>query len=205
MSTKITIDLRVEQLARDLAAMGRVTPAALAKRLNAIAYESRTEIVGGLDETFTIRRRAFLVRSIRYGRATPKDLVATVGTIQPGLAMHDTEGGTPRKFARKGLLGIPIAARPKPTDITPRSKWPGTLARRSGYFFGETRSGGLALWRRTTKNRLPIQLVYRLEESVKIPQEWPMVATVRGVADKQLLPGLMRDLDRALDRAKGKK
>lgn len=194
------VDIQIPRvvLARKLAGIGKVTPKAMVKALNSLAYESRQEVVTNLDRSFVVRKRGFLVRGIRYTKATTADLTAAVGTIDRFLAEQDINYGVDARQGKDGKMrGVPIEARPQKTDITPRSKWPGAFARRSGYFF-QTTKGKIGLYHRLTKARYPIKLVYRMQTETRIPQEWPMIGQIIGEADANFLDKMTEEFDRAI-------
>lgn len=197
---RVHVSSNAMAFARAIADIGDVTPRGVASALNTIAYTMRVETIRGLDNSFTIRKRGYIVRGLRYTKATPQNLESVAGTLQEGLAIHDSLAGSPQKRAVKGkLVGVPFAARPNKTDVTSRSNWPGALARKSGYFFsGSIGSVGVGLWRRRTKQRYPIELVYSMHGATDIPMRWPFMTSAEKLASKEFLGLVEREFDRAV-------
>jgi hypothetical protein len=114
-----------------LAKLKTQIPFAMVKTLNAVANDAQREVRVGLG-AFTLRRKAFVERTIFRDRATDfaskTSLVARV-RIDPRadfLAQHE-DGGT--KTPRDGRsIAIPLPAVQKtPTTVIPRALRPGAL------------------------------------------------------------------------------
>lgn len=171
---------------------------ALALSLTHTAGDARKRLIGGLPAYFTVRSK-FVASTMQTTRATKQGLTAIVGSVQRvgsslDMSIHATGG---QKVAKDGgRVGVPLGARRTPTSKTTKSQFPSKMLKRRKYF-KQTVNGKLGIWRRTTKKRYPIKLMWLLEPEVEIRPDWPFEKQVQ----KAVLLDWSRRLHAALDRA----
>lgn len=194
----ITVKLDDDPFLRRLEKFERQVPFATALGLTRTAQEAQRELRSGLKRHFTIRSK-HVERGIRIQRATKRRLVAVVGSKDDFMALQ-ARGGTKR---RSPVVGIPIAARPRPTSKTLPSRFPGSLLAKGKHFVGSPFGGRPALWRRMGGKRRPkLRLMYVFRPSQGIRKRWPFKATVRRVVQREWPVQSKRALEHALKTAR---
>ena len=196
---EINISSDIKRLQRRLNDIERnQLPFALALALTGVAFDIRKETVERVGpRSFELRDPRFLRAAIRVEKATKHNLTARVydhlessdleaharGKVkQPVVGRHiavPTKVLTPKRRAR----GVPKAWRPKQVMRKPR------------VFMAEWR-GRKYIWRRRTKKRYPIEPLYLLVSSAKMPKSFPFYsaarATFRGNIGHQMEKALRR-------------
>lgn len=97
---------------------GQAVPNALRNTLNTAAFETRTIWRREIRSTFTLRNR-FTEQSVRVEQARGSNMVATVGSVAPWMAVQE-EGGTVR--GKSGHKVIPRAASAGQKAGAPRTR-----------------------------------------------------------------------------------
>jgi len=184
-------------------------PFAMALSLTRTAQDAQTRTRGDLAARFTIRR-PFVAKGIRIKSARKSarlgDIKAQVGTVDAFMALQDA-GGT--KTGRGGgRVAVPVGARPRQTSVTPRSKWPGALLKKPGYFLAPLagEDGALGVWKRAGGKRRRgkarggqrRKLQYVLTDSVDVPARWQFEDTVSAVVASRHAGNFNAALARAL-------
>lgn len=154
-------------------------PFATVRALTLTAREGRDEVRKGLDALFTIRRN-WVSRGIVSVSANKSDWPypeAAVGTRDAFMARQELGG---EKRGRNGrMLALPTTKASARTQVTNPSQWPGGLLKKGGKrrFFVQKiksgpRAGTLAVMRRTSAERYPLQVLYLLRSKVEVKARW---------------------------------
>lgn len=177
----------------------RQIPFAMSLALNQTAADVQERLRAELDRHFTIRS-PWTAKGIQVQRSTKRDLRAVIGSRDEYMA-RQALGGV--KTAQGGkLVGIPVGVRKRRSDKTPRSKWPGAMAKRKNVYIAET-SGGPAMFRKVGRgNKARTELLYLLRPEVKVEPEWPFLDTVEQVVEEKWASNAEKALARALKTAK---
>lgn len=198
-------------------------PFAWVLALNRTAAEGQSALRANLPRRFTIRR-PWVANGIRTKVATKANPVALVFTKDWFMAQQ--EAGATRQPARASMLYVPslsVREGESAQGEVMKGMRPRTLLaaaaradkrqkrryRKEGQdyakplaFIATMGDGKRGLFIRRDHSRLPIVLLYTLQESVKIPPRWGFERTTAGVADKHLRRQFISALDQALKGAK---
>lgn len=188
----LTIDLEISSALQGLSDLKREQiPFALALALTRTAQHAQAEIKRDLPHRFEIRN-AFVPRGVRIKTASKKDPEAAVYWQAPvaarrefaqSLARQET-GGT--KTPAKRWLAIPrpaVEARRGKGGLIPKRWRPGQALKRRDVFVANTQTPGVvAIYRRKTKKRYPIEALYTLTDRVRVRETFEFVPTARAAA-----------------------
>jgi hypothetical protein len=186
-------------------------PYATSLALNATADGAQAAARASLGAHFTVRRRAFLEKGIvvtKSNRRTWPNVAAQISLRDEFMARQVTGG---EKNARAGgSVAIPVAARRTPTEITAPNKWPGKMLAGGGgrrkFFLGKIatgpRKGTMAVMRRTSADRYPLQVLYLLKPGVKVTPRWDFPGIVERHALRNYDINWRQALQYALDTAR---
>jgi hypothetical protein len=190
----VRFDLRsFERAMSDVA--DRQTPFATALALTWTAQDAQDVLRGGLERHFTIRDR-WTARGIRIEPAKKRQLSAAVGSVDSYMALQ-VEGGTKMAW-RSADLAVPLWIRKHPKQRTGRSRWPGALLQKPGHFVAPLPGGGkrLAVYRRRTKKRLPLDVLYVFHRQVRVTPRCPSsIATWDHPAHKRIVLHVIEGLE----------
>lgn len=199
-------------------------PFAWVVAINRTASAGQAAVREELPDRFTIRRD-WTAKGIRTKLATKSSPMALVFTKD--WYMEHQEGGAERTSSRGGAMYIPslevregkdfrglvvkglrprtlLAAAARADKRKKRRYRKGDAAYATPLaFIATTATGKRGLFIRKDHNRLPITLLYTLQDTVKIPPKWGFERTTTGVADKTLRREFIKALDQALKSAKG--
>lgn len=163
-------------------------PFAFSLAINNTIRDTQDALKGDLPSVFTIRS-TWTAKGIRTERATKKNLIGTVGSVDPFMK-HQATGGV--RTARRTSLAIPKKARPRKTSKTPRSKHPGALLKSGkGAFFKRMPDDTTAVFmprktRKGSKRKRPkLRLMWYLVPRVPITQRWDLETTLLRVVDAE--------------------
>lgn len=162
-------------------------PYVTARATTKLAQLSQEKVRASLPRNFTIRSQ-WLSRGIRIQRGEKRDwpaVQAIVGAIDWFMEFQET-GADRKPHSGRDHLSVPgRGVRPtKETKVT-RAKWPGALLKKGGkrkafvnVLSGGLHKGKLAVLRRDTTDRYPLQVLYVFERKTKGKKRLGMVATV---------------------------
>lgn len=189
--TDLRIDLETSPALNALSDLKRSQiPFAMALALTRTAQYAQREIKAGLPERFTIRN-AFVERGVKVKTASKRDQEAAVYWQAPvasrrgfaqSLARQETGGiktparrwlAIPQKGVKRGASGL-----------IPKRQRPGQVLKQKRTFINRNQSGGLTIYKRTTKKRYPIVALYTLTDRVKVKGAFEFVPTARAAAKK---------------------
>ena len=169
----------------------RQIPYALALALTRTAQAAQSEIKNELPSRFTIRN-AFVERGVKIKTASKRDQEAAVFWQAPvasrrafaqSLARQET-GGT--KTPSNRWLAIPrpaVEKRRGKGGMIPKRWRPGQALKRKDVFIAKTQTAGvMAIYRRTTKKRYPIEALYTLTDRIRVRETFQFVPTARAAA-----------------------
>ena len=179
------------------AKIDRQIPFAFSLALNETIEDVQGELIDDLPSTFTIRSK-WTAKGIRIKGATKKRLIAVVGSRDSYMALQAT-GGTYSRYGDFRKHAVPVRARRNKASKTPRSRWPSALIAK-GAFIADFGSGS-AVWM-ATKHKNPkrrkLRLMYRLVDSITVPQRWDLEGTLRKVVRREWRGNVARGLRQAL-------
>ena len=183
---------------------------ATAVALTRTAKDAQAEVRRQLPERFTIRT-GWVAKGIRIKSARKDDLESSVQVKDDFMALQET-GGLRR--SRSGdALAVPVGARPTPRSMTRPDKFPGRMLDKSRYFIAPLTSksltarsrdgknvrrrihsqqltgadvGKMAVFRRRSKKRLPIDLMYIFAKQVDVKPRFGFMETVKAVVEARL-------------------
>jgi hypothetical protein len=209
---RITISTNSLKVVADLnRAARKQIPYATSLALNATAEGAQAAARASLGQHFTVRRRTFLENGIvvtKSNRRTWPNVSAYV-SLRDEFMARQVIGG--EKTARAGgSVAVPVAARRTPQEITTPNKWPGRLLGGAGgkrkFFLGKIatgpRAGPMAVMRRTSADRYPLQVLYLLKPGVKVAPRWDFPAIVERHAVRNYDLNWRQALQYALDTAR---
>ncbi len=165
-----SIDLPVPAMTKSLREFHRrQIPFATSLAINATLADARDELRKQLPRTFTIRNK-FLQQGIRTRRSTKKKLSGAVFTVD-AILQRQIEGGL--KETRGHRIPLARDVRASARGIIRKGNRPQALRNKPRHFvqgFGESTGGGarsdrgdVGVFRRKTKRRYPIVLLWRLD------------------------------------------
>lgn len=182
------------------------------------AVEAQDAIRKDLKNKFTIRN-GYVAKGIRINPKTSSAIKKTsqelngmyvaVGTVDDFMARQNSGG---EKKPRSGVhIGVP--ERDTPDQITRPKNFPGRIMKKPGYFIwcydkrkynASNNSSYLhyGIFKRMSKKRLPIKLVYKMVQSVKIPARWELLSVVDKEIKRQYYGNFERAFEHALSTAK---
>ena len=167
--------------------------------LTRVAKDAQAEVKRQLPRRFIIRTTR-AAKGIRITPATKNRLGSKVRVLDRWLAQHE-EGFV--KTQKDHALSIPIGARRRPSQTTPRSRWPGALMQRGGHFIGTTASGASAMFKRMGRKGKKRKLMYLFAESVDVPDaRLGFEETVRDVVTSRLPTRMREEVNKAMRSAR---
>jgi hypothetical protein len=156
----LAIDVPIDEMRRDLREFERrQLPYATALALTRTVQDAQNEIQQALPRRFIIRND-FLAKGIRIAAAKKTKLEARVFTVDE-ILRRQIMGGS--KGGRGHAVALPRDVRTNKRGIISRAKRPRALREKARHFVAPTRDGERALFRRRTKKRYPLELLYRLQ------------------------------------------
>lgn len=197
MAIDIEVKLDPDAIGRELEKrLVKQVPFAAALALTRTAKKAQEQLVFQLPRTFTIRSR-WVARGIRIKPARKTELFARVGSKDDFMKIQAL-GGTkrPRHGSR---VAVPQAVRRRPSQQTTRRKWPSALLAKPRHFLAPLEAGDkrrIALFRRRTKKRYPLQVMYVFPTAVRVPKRWDLDQVVRDVVRfywQQIAHNALRD------------
>jgi hypothetical protein len=159
-------------------------PFALSQTINSTLFSVRKHIV---NRTF---KRAFDVKNKRFPSATWRVEKATKRKLNgrlydfltnANLQLHE-EGGL--KKPRGNHIAIPQEQKRLKSGRVPKGKTPREILKQKRYFYAKMPSGKKGIWKRITKKRLPIRLIYSFTEQAKIEKRFPFHRDANKVAER---------------------
>lgn len=162
----------------------RQIPFAMAKALTRTAQAGQRDERASIPQEFTMRN-TFMQGGVRITPATKASLKASVHHINPKMALHATGGrreahtqplqGPDKTYQEtSGMLAIPVHARPNIRDTIRGRKAAHRLVKggRKHFVARLPESGQLAVMRRKTKKRFPLEVMYVFTKDVRIKRRW---------------------------------
>jgi len=180
---------------------------ALAQGLTWTARDVRDDLRRRLPGFFVVRNK-WTAGSIRFKGAKKKDNppTAIVGSVQPYMALQ-VKGGYRDALDPSDKVGVPQSARRPATKRTTRAWWPGNIlrklrGRKKGGIF-RLRKRSKALFQIKGGKRNPrLELVYTMEDKVKIDPVFPWKRLVEMAVRRTFVPNMKRSLKKSLATAK---
>ena len=180
-------------------------PFAFSKTLNDTAFQVRKTVTGPTyNRAFDVKNRKFAGQSFRVFKSTKRKLEASVTQVKVrqlyrgNLKMH-AEGGVKRP--RAGNIAIPsdkIKAKRTRTGRIGQANRPRQLLEKPRTFIAVMPSGKRGIWQRRGKKRLPIDLLYTLDKSVRITKEYMFFEDGSKVVRKKLQRNFSKAFDQAM-------
>ena len=180
-------------------------PFAFSKTLNDTAFQVRKTVTGPTyNRAFDVKNRKFAGQSFRVFKSTKRKLEASVTQVKVrqlyrgNLKMH-AEGGVKRP--RAGNIAIPsdkIKAKRTRTGRIGQANRPRQLLEKPRTFIAVMPSGKRGIWQRRGKKRLPIDLLYTLDKSVRITKEYMFFEDGSKVVRKKLQRNFSKAFDHAM-------
>ena len=200
----LKIDFDLEKFTAKMDALTRKQlPFAMTLALTWTAQNASVALQGNLRDHFTIRS-SWVARGIRIEAARKKgrDRASKVGSVDPFMA-RQALGGTKKPIGKTKMLGVPLGIRRQKTDIMRPSRWPGKILQRKRVFVHRFGShSDVFIYRRTSKKRYPIILLYRLTPKIKIPPSWDMYTHVRHIVREMWVINAYEALQQAIKTAR---
>lgn len=137
---------------------------AVAKALTLTARDASTAIKEAMPRTFMLRR-SWVMKGIRFDRATPDSLESRIYSIDPYMAKQ--EDG--EKYQASGHVAIPLDVRRSPRDNIPRGMLPRATIGRKDIFKGEI-NGLEGIYQRMKGGH--IKILYLLKSSKTTKPRW---------------------------------
>ena len=194
----LTVKFDTTQIEKALGELKSELPYATSVAINNTLVDVQTANINHMRDVFTIRREAFLKRSVKITRFAKKtDLTGTIEIADVGgkrtadIFTKFERGGT--KTATQGRnVAIPSSqVKPSKSGIIPKSRRPANLPRSFKIEEGNTSY----IFQRTRKE---VRLMYTLKPSVRIPDRMNFVdvgvQTINRVANTNMEKGIERAL-----------
>lgn len=199
---EISVKSNVKQLQQKFSRFHRdQVPFATASALTKTVQAAQRGIQEQIPNRFNVTKKWWLKQQptgVKIKPATKRQLWATVFT-NAYFAPLQEDGGTKKPFKGSRLA--------VPTDNVRAKK-----RRRSGgvrevidrpkTFFGKTKTGKTALYRRRTKNARPIELLYVFSPTARITRRFRFKDTARAVAEKQFNRNFTKQMIQAIRTAR---
>lgn len=180
-------------------------PFAFSKTLNDTAFQVRKTVTGPTyNRAFDVKNRKFAGQSFRVFKSTKRKLEASVTQVKVrqlyrgNLKMH-AEGGIKRP--RAGNIAIPsdkMKAKRTRTGRIGQANRPRQLLEKPRTFIAVMPSGKRGIWQRRGKKRLPIDLLYTLDKSVRITKNYMFFEDGGKVVRKKLQRNFSKAFDQAM-------
>ncbi len=188
---------------KQLQAIGRQAPFALATALNGVANAAQKGIRENMADKFAFRRRNFVESTIYRNKATDfatKSKFSATVRVHPErdvLAKHEAGGA---KTPRSGnSIAIPSAAvRRNKADVIPRGQRPAALLGKKGVF----RLGDVIYQSTGRGKRKRRTALYLLRRSVRIAPRLEFVKTAERTIAAQWVPIATAAIEKALQTAR---
>ena len=201
-----SIQLDTSELERSLGVFKSELPFGLAKGMNDTLMEIQREEISEAKDRFTIRREAFLKRSVKIVKFAKKtDLegqiaIANVGTKPTADILAKFEDGTDKHAHQGRSIAVPTQfIQPVASRLVSRAKRPRQLKHTFKVQKGET---GF-LFQRTGRGRhRTVQLAYVLKPVVRIDTRLHFVDTATRVFTRTLETHINRRLEEAIASSK---
>jgi len=180
----------------------RQVPFATSVALNRVGKAAKEEQIEGIFDRFTVRRAAFIRRSVRQKASSKRDLKTTL-TVRDGFLAQHEDGGTRVPGDVGPAIVQPIASTQRRIGVirgrnTPR----GVLKSSRKAFVATMKSGKVGVFRRRGKKRLPIDLIFSFEKRVKLSKRLRFEDTTNSVVAKLWEREFGRELSRAIRTAR---
>ena len=179
-------------------------PFAFANTLNDTAFQVLETVTGPTyNRAFDVKNRKFAGQSFRVFKAKKRKLEASVTQLKVrqlyrgNLRMH-AEGGIKRP--RAGNIAVPsdkMKAKRTRTGRIGEANRPRQLLEKPRTFIAAMPSGKRGIWQRRGKKRLPIDLLYSFEKSVRITKNYLFFED----GSKVVRQNLQRNFSKAFDQA----
>ncbi len=182
---EISVQSNVKLLSKKLARFHRdQVPFATASALTKTVQAAQKEIQEEIPKRFNVTKKWWLKQQptgVKIKPATKRQLWAIVFT-NAYFAPLQEDGGTKRPF-KGSSLAVPTAN----VKAKKRRKSGGVkeVINRPKTFFGKTKTGKAALYRRRTKNSYPVELLYVFSPTAKIKKRFGFKRTAEAVTKKQ--------------------
>ncbi len=205
-SMDINLSGNFRQLERRLNSVQRKQlPFAFSKTLNDTAFQVRKTITGPTyNRAFDVKNSKFAGQSFRVFKSTKRKLEASVTQVKVrqlyrgNLKMH-AEGGIRRP--RAGHIAVPsdkMKAKRTRTGRMGQANRPRQLLEKPRTFIAVMSSGKRGIWQRRGKKRLPIELLYNFEKSVRINKNYMFFEDGSMVVRKKLQRNFSKAFDHAM-------
>lgn len=180
----VSVRSNISAVSKAIDAFGkRQIPFATSQALNDTAFAVRKEIVERTyPDSFTVRNSRFASAMFRVGKASKRNLVATVSDVLGrDYMVNQAKGGIKRPRGRN--IAIPSREIKRTgTGKVPKAKQPRNLLNGKGYRT-TLRSGQPVIAEKTGKGSAKRQrILYLLEPTARIPKRFPFYERGRKVA-----------------------
>jgi hypothetical protein len=204
-------------------------PFAMSKAINRVVFDARDQILSDMGQRFTVRERALKAKGggrrplfLDLSNRKQRDIHAVIGTPlwfledqETGGIRHKSSAWLPAAGARTGQRETGKISRKftrakvrdqvakKALSRRRRSKTNPVPYAPQTPFIATMKSGKRGVFiRRSKKKRLPISLLYTVNDSVKIAPRWKFGETVQHLSDKRLRAYFLQELEAAMASSK---
>ena len=199
----LQIDATIPEAIKDLDELRyRQLPFATSLALNNVGKLAKGAQVQGIQERFTVRREAFIRRSVVQRAASKRNLETVLTVRDPFLARHE-EGGTFRAHGR--ALAIPKAVRRTRQQVVSRGRWPGALRRKGQgrVFYRDLGAGSVSVVQRVGRGKSQrTRVLWTLVPEVKLEPRLRFESTVSATVARNWEQEFGRALAKALATAR---
>lgn len=175
LELKVTLDI-----SRLITGINQV-PFAAAMALTRTAQDAQLELRRQLPQRFTIRN-TWVSQGIRIVPATKTSLQSVVFSRDDFMVRQET-GGTKTPTSGSSIA-VPEGVRVNKRGIVTAANRPRRLLEKPRTFIA-TIGGVRGIWQRTTKQRLPLRLLYALVPAVRVAARFGFEATIRKIVDQR--------------------
>lgn len=196
------IDANVPEVVFEIKELRKQIPFATSRAINVVAEQAQAEETVGIFDRFHVRRDARIRTAVRRRNSTKRGLEAELTIADPFLIQHE-DGETRKPGDVYPSLVHPVAEKEKRVGVVRGSTSPKALLKsgRKG-FVATMKNGKVGVFRRLTKKRLPIELVFALEKQSKLHRLLKFGATVGTVVARDFEKAFGAELARAMRTAR---
>ena len=180
-------------------------PFALAKTLTGLAYDVRQDAINKSDKYFDIKTTFFKNRGVRIKKANKRDIemYSEVGVTTDILAKNITGGTQSGNETVPGRFGRKILNPSKRVLNAPR--WAGKILRKKRPIAGNKnkafvikRGTQKIIAIRKTKDRYPLDILYKTRSKIKFKKRYPFELNARILVNRTYIKKLNANIRQAI-------
>ena len=205
--TKLQVQFDADALVKSLGDFADQAPYILQKTINDTLVDVQTRQIAHINDVFTIRRQAFLKRSVKISKFAKKDdlvgiiQIGDVGAKKTSDIFEKFETGGVKKATQGRNVAIPTSqVKASKSGVIPNGRRPSNLPRS---FKLTTDSGNsFVVQAKKRKGQDSLTFMYSLKPFVRIDNRLGFNRTGMMTIDEVAVPNLERAIERALRTAK---